>query len=106
MDVIAANTPKDFMLQFDVGTCLDAGADPIAWIKANPGRIKSIHCKDWAPGDGKVTKSYLARRFTLVEDFRRGRVERRRRVLFDRTRGQQISLAGNSGTMSCHLEEN
>jgi len=52
MDVIAANTPKDFMLQFDVGTCVEAGADPIAWIKSNPGRINSIHCKDWAPGDG------------------------------------------------------
>ena len=27
-----------------------AGADPVAWIAANPGRIKSMHCKDWAPG--------------------------------------------------------
>lgn len=50
MDIIAANTPKEFMLQFDVGTCLEAKADPIAWINANPGRIRSIHCKDWAPG--------------------------------------------------------
>ena len=53
MDVLAANTPKDVVLQFDVGTCLEAGADPIAWIRANPGRIQSVHCKDWAPGDGK-----------------------------------------------------
>ena len=53
MDVLAANTPKDFVLQFDVGTCMEAGADPIAWINANPGRIVSIHCKDWAPGEGK-----------------------------------------------------
>ena len=52
MDVIAANTPKDVVLQFDVGTCLQAGADPIAWIKANPGRIKSAHCKDWSPDRG------------------------------------------------------
>ena len=21
-----------------------------SWITANPGRIKSVHCKDWAPG--------------------------------------------------------
>jgi len=48
MDVIAAGTPKDVVLQFDVGTCLEVGADPIAWIGANPGRIKSVHCKDWA----------------------------------------------------------
>lgn len=63
MDVLAANTPKDFVLQFDVGTCLEAGQDPVAWIRANPGRIKSLHCKDWgadgrgysvAFGDGSV----------------------------------------------------
>jgi sugar phosphate isomerase/epimerase len=52
MDVLAASTPKDVVLQFDVGTCLEAGADPIAWIKANPGRIKSVHCKDWAKDKG------------------------------------------------------
>jgi sugar phosphate isomerase/epimerase len=52
MDVLAASTPKDVVLQFDVGTCLEVSADPIAWIESNPGRIKSIHCKDWAPGTG------------------------------------------------------
>jgi sugar phosphate isomerase/epimerase len=52
MDVIAANTPKDLMLQFDVGTCMEVGQDPIAWINANPGRINSLHLKDWAPGEG------------------------------------------------------
>ena len=53
MDVIAANTPKDVVLQFDVGTCVEAGADPVAWINANPGRIKSVHCKDWGAGQGR-----------------------------------------------------
>ena len=52
MDVLAANTPREFVLQFDVGTCMEAGADPIAWIKANPGRIKSAHLKDWGAGTG------------------------------------------------------
>jgi sugar phosphate isomerase/epimerase len=52
MDVIAAGTPKDVVLQFDVGTCVEVGADPIAWINAHPGRIKSVHCKDWAAGPG------------------------------------------------------
>jgi sugar phosphate isomerase/epimerase len=52
MDVLAANTAKEVVLQFDVGTCVEMGADPVAWIKANPGRIKSIHCKDWAPAKG------------------------------------------------------
>ena len=49
MDVLAANTKPGVMLQLDVGTCLEGGADPVAWIKANPGRIRSIHCKDWSP---------------------------------------------------------
>lgn len=49
IEVIASNTKHSVMLQLDVGTCLEAGADPVAWIKANPGRIRSIHCKDWSP---------------------------------------------------------
>jgi sugar phosphate isomerase/epimerase len=53
MDIIAANTPKEVILQFDVGTCVEAGADPVAWINANPGRIKSVHCKDWGAGQGR-----------------------------------------------------
>ena len=52
MDVIAAGTPKDVVLQFDVGTCVEVGADPIAWISAHPGRIKSVHCKDWSKEKG------------------------------------------------------
>jgi sugar phosphate isomerase/epimerase len=58
MDLIAAETPPEFVLQFDVGTCMEAGADPIAWIKANPGRIKSVHLKDWAPGTAAEEKNY------------------------------------------------
>lgn len=58
MDLLAANTPKEFVLQFDVGTCMEAGADPVAWIKANPGRIKSVHLKDWAPGTKEQEKGY------------------------------------------------
>lgn len=52
MEIIAANTPKDFMLQLDVGTCVEMGSDPVEWIKANPGRIRALHLKDWAPGEG------------------------------------------------------
>lgn len=53
MEVLAANTPKDVMLQLDVGTCVHAGSDPVAWINANPGRIKSLHLKDWSKEEGK-----------------------------------------------------
>ena len=53
MDVLAANTPKEVALQLDCGTCVEAGADPVAWVKANPGRIKSMHLKDWGAGEGR-----------------------------------------------------
>jgi sugar phosphate isomerase/epimerase len=52
MPFLAANTPKDVTLQFDVGTCMEAGYDPLAWIAANPGRIRSLHLKDWGSGQG------------------------------------------------------
>lgn len=53
IEVLAKNTKPSVMLQLDVGTCLEAGSDPVAWIKANPGRIRSLHCKDWSPDPGK-----------------------------------------------------
>ena len=56
MDVLAAGTPKDVVLQLDAGTCVEVGVDPVAWIKANPGRIKSVHCKDWGKGDDRGYK--------------------------------------------------
>jgi sugar phosphate isomerase/epimerase len=58
IEVIAANTPKEFVLQLDVGTCEEAGADPVAWVKANPGRFKVMHLKDWAPGGLTEEKGY------------------------------------------------
>jgi sugar phosphate isomerase/epimerase len=56
MDILAKNTKASVMLQLDVGTCLEGGADPVAWIRANPGRIRSIHCKDWSPDPAKGYK--------------------------------------------------
>src|SRR5256885_11378142 len=56
IEVLAKNTKPSVMLQLDVGTCLEAGADPVAWVRANPGRIRSIHCKDWSPDPDKGYK--------------------------------------------------
>ena len=56
MEILAANTPKSVMLQLDVGTCVQMNSDPVAWINANPGRIRSLHLKDYAPGEGKGFK--------------------------------------------------
>ncbi len=54
MDVLAANTGKNVMLQLDVGTCIEAGSDPVEWIDKHPGRIESLHCKDWSPDKSKA----------------------------------------------------
>jgi sugar phosphate isomerase/epimerase len=48
MEILAKTTKPSVMLQLDVGTCLDAGSDPVAWIRSNPGRIHSLHLKDWS----------------------------------------------------------
>lgn len=58
MDILAAGTPQDVTLQLDVGTCVAAGADPVAFINAHPGRITSVHLKDWAPGSPADERGY------------------------------------------------
>ena len=52
IELLAANTDKSVMLQLDVGTCLATGNDPVRWVERNPGRIRSMHCKDWSPQTG------------------------------------------------------
>ena len=57
IELLAKNTPKDVVLQLDIGTCVETGNDPVAWINANPGRIRSLHCKDWSSESGKGYKA-------------------------------------------------
>lgn len=52
LEILAKNTDKSIMLQLDVGTCVETGNDPVAWIESNPGRIRSLHLKDWSPDKG------------------------------------------------------
>jgi sugar phosphate isomerase/epimerase len=56
MEILAKSTKPSVMLQLDVGTCLEAGSDPVAWIRANPGRIHSLHLKDWSSDPAKGYK--------------------------------------------------
>ena len=49
VDVMAAGLDKSILLQLDVGSCMSTGTDPVAWINRNPGRIRSMHLKDWSP---------------------------------------------------------
>jgi len=53
IEILAKDTKESVMLQLDVGTCLEAGSDPVAWIRSNPGRIRSLHCKDWSAAKDK-----------------------------------------------------
>jgi sugar phosphate isomerase/epimerase len=59
MEILAKNTKPSVMLQLDVGTCLEAGSDPVAWIRENPDRIHSLHLKDWSPDPAKGYKVLL-----------------------------------------------
>lgn len=52
IEVLAKNTPKSVVLQLDVGTCVDVGSDPVTWIRQNPGRFRSIHCKEFSREKG------------------------------------------------------
>ena len=52
IELLAATLAKSIMLQLDVGTCLATGNDPVAWVNRNPGRIHSMHVKDWSPEQG------------------------------------------------------
>jgi sugar phosphate isomerase/epimerase len=56
MEILAKNTKPSIVLQLDVGTCVEAGSDPVAWIRANPGRIRSLHLKDWSHDPSKGYK--------------------------------------------------
>lgn len=53
IELLAKNTPREVVLQLDVGTCVETGNDPVAWIRQNPGRLRSIHLKDWSNEPGK-----------------------------------------------------
>jgi sugar phosphate isomerase/epimerase len=53
IEILAKSTKPSVMLQLDVGTCIEAGSDPVAWIRSNPGRIRSLHLKEWSPEAGK-----------------------------------------------------
>lgn len=48
VDVLAAGTGKEIALQVDTATCMQAGGDPVAFTLANPGRLKTCHCRDYS----------------------------------------------------------
>ena len=111
IEVIAANTPKDVMLQFDVGTCVEVGGDPVAWINANPGRINSLHSEGLGSGRGHgqgegLSRSVRRGRVAVAGDLRGGGEDRRGGILPDRAGGQPLSEPGDGAALPGQLQEN
>lgn len=48
IEIVAKGTPQDFAMQFDVGPAVQHGIDAAAWIRAHPGRVRSMHMRDWS----------------------------------------------------------
>jgi len=46
MDVFFGKTPKDVVMQLDVGHCVGGGADPVAYLKKYAGRALTVHIKE------------------------------------------------------------
>ena len=53
--IIAETDPDAVMLQIDLGWAQFAGADPVALVRENPGRVPTVHCKDLSPENGPIT---------------------------------------------------
>ena len=49
-DLLAQNTPEDFVMQLDTGHATNGGASVPEVIKGNPGRINSVHVKPFTVG--------------------------------------------------------
>lgn len=45
-DIFFSNTPKEVVMQMDVGNCLGGGGDPYATLRKFPGRSLTIHIKE------------------------------------------------------------
>ncbi len=48
MDYFFGRTSRDVIMQLDVGHCVRAGADPVAYLKKFAGRARSVHVKEWS----------------------------------------------------------
>jgi len=49
-EVFAGNSGKDVILQVDIGHVARAGADPAVYMEKFPGRLTTVHVKDFAKG--------------------------------------------------------
>jgi sugar phosphate isomerase/epimerase len=52
IEIVAGGTPKDFVMQLDIGPAVQHGIDVPAWIRAHAGRVRSLHMRDWSATKG------------------------------------------------------
>jgi len=53
-EIIFDNTPKEVNMQLDVGHCVQAGSDPLHYLKKYPGRARTIHVTDYSPTNNQA----------------------------------------------------
>ena len=53
-EIVADNTPKDFVLQLDTANAMHGGADPVRLLKKYPGRAGTVHMKEFSKKDDKA----------------------------------------------------
>ncbi|MBN1508341.1 MAG: sugar phosphate isomerase/epimerase [Sedimentisphaerales bacterium] len=53
-DLLAGNTSKDVIMQFDTGNALSGGGDPLVYLKRYPGRATTIHIKEYSTSNPKA----------------------------------------------------
>lgn len=51
LDYFFGKASPDVFVQLDIGHCARAGADPVAYLKKFPGRVLSVHVKEYAEGN-------------------------------------------------------
>lgn len=52
IEIVAAGTPADFVMQVDVAPAVEFGIDVPAWVRAHAGRVQSVHARDWSATRG------------------------------------------------------
>lgn len=53
-EILFGNTDSQVVMQLDIGNCAGGGGDPIAMLRAFPGRARSVHLKDYGGAPGSV----------------------------------------------------
>jgi sugar phosphate isomerase/epimerase len=53
-DILFSNTPKEVMMQLDLGNAMHGGADPVPYIEKYPKRSETIHLKEFSKTNPKA----------------------------------------------------